>query len=62
MLAPLVVLALGTIGGGVLALNKESGVLPVLLEPLLGELESAPPAPEPFLIVLSQIVAFGGLS
>ena len=62
MLAPLVVLALGTIGGGVLALNKESGVLPVLLEPLLGELEVGTAGlPEPFLIVLSQIVAFGGL-
>ena len=62
MLAPLVVLALGTIGGGALALNKESGVLPVLLGPVLGELEVGTAGlPEAALIVLSQVVAFGGL-
>jgi NADH-quinone oxidoreductase subunit L len=62
MLVPLAALALGAIGLGALALDKVTGVLPALLGPVVGELEAGTAGlPEPALIVLSQVVAFGGL-
>ena len=62
MLAPLVVLAIGALGLGVLALDKEAGLLPSLLASVVGELEAgAAGLPEPALILLSQVVAGAGL-
>ncbi len=62
MLVPLGVLAVGAVALGALALDKETGLLPALLGPVLGELEVGTAGlPEPALIVLSQVVAFGGL-
>ena len=62
MIAPLVVLALGAVGLGILAWNKETGILPVLLAPVTGELEAGTAGPpEAVLIAISQVVGLGGL-
>jgi NADH-quinone oxidoreductase subunit L len=62
MLAPLVVLAVGALGLGVLMLDPEAGRLPSALEPVLG---LVPQGEEGLsttaLVVLSQVVAIGGL-
>jgi NADH-quinone oxidoreductase subunit L len=62
MIAPLVVLALGALGMGTLALNKETGLLPLFLEPVVGALEVGTAGlPEYAIILLSQAVALSGL-
>jgi NADH-quinone oxidoreductase subunit L len=62
MVAPLVVLAIGALGLGVLMLDPEAGRLPSVLEPVLG---LVPHGDEGLgkgaLVVLSQILALGGL-
>jgi NADH-quinone oxidoreductase subunit L len=62
MLAPLVVLAIGAIGLGLLELNVETGRLPTFLAPVLGAFETGTAGlPEPALIVLSQLIVLGAL-
>jgi NADH-quinone oxidoreductase subunit L len=62
MLVPVAVLALGAIGLGLLALDAETGIVPTLLAPVVGEVEAGGAGPpELALIVLSQVTAFGGL-
>jgi NADH-quinone oxidoreductase subunit L len=56
------VLAAGAMGLGILAWNKETGILPVLLAPVTGELEAGTAGPpEVVLITISQVVGIGGL-
>jgi NADH-quinone oxidoreductase subunit L len=63
MVAPLVVLAVGALGLGVLMLDPETGLLPTFLEPVLG---AVPHGEEGIgtaaLVVISQVVALGGLA
>jgi NADH-quinone oxidoreductase subunit L len=62
MLAPLVVLAAGALGLGALMLDPEAGRLPSFLEPVLGLVPHGEEGlAEGALIVLSQVVAVGGL-
>jgi NADH-quinone oxidoreductase subunit L len=62
MIVPLLVLAAGAMGLGILAWNKETGILPVLLAPVTGELEAGTAGPpEVVLITISQVVGIGGL-
>jgi NADH-quinone oxidoreductase subunit L len=63
MVAPLLVLAVGALGLGVLMLDPETGLLPTFLEPVLG---AVPHGDEGIgtaaLVVISQVVALGGLA
>jgi NADH-quinone oxidoreductase subunit L len=63
MLAPLVLLAVGALGLGVLMLDPETGLVPTFLEPVLG---AVPHGDEGVgaaaLVVISQVVALGGLA
>ena len=63
MLAPLVVLAAGALGLGVVMLDPETGLVPTFLEPVLG---AVPHGDEGVgtvaLVIVSQVVAIGGLA
>jgi NADH-quinone oxidoreductase subunit L len=62
MIVPLVVLAAGALGLGSLALDRETGVLARLVEPVVGLLQAGTAGlPEGALVALSQVVAIGGL-
>ena len=62
MLAPLVVLAAGALGLGLLMLDPEAGRLPRFLEPVLGVVPHGEEGlGAGLLVVLSQVVALGGL-
>jgi NADH-quinone oxidoreductase subunit L len=62
MLGPLVVLAVGALGIGVLALDPETGLLARFLEPVVGGLRAGTAGlHETALIGVSQVVAVGGL-
>ncbi|HEU4354231.1 MAG TPA: hypothetical protein VFT27_01455, partial [Actinomycetota bacterium] len=62
MLAPLVALAVGAIGLGVLMLDPETGVLPGFLEPVLGAVPQGDAGVgAAALVVISQVMALGGL-
>jgi NADH-quinone oxidoreductase subunit L len=62
MVGPLAILALGALFLGVLAVNRETGILPTLLRSVVEQVQvRAGGLPEPALIVLSQVVAGAGL-
>jgi NADH-quinone oxidoreductase subunit L len=62
MLVPLVVLAVGAVGLGVLMLDPDTGLVPTFLEPVLGAVpHGSAGVGSAALIVISQVVALGGL-
>jgi len=63
MLGPLVVLAIGAVGLGLLEINIETGRLAVFLGSVLGAFESGAAGPaEAVLVVVSQLLVVGGLA